>query len=299
MWPVFVLSAFFFLCGAKATLVPSPYVDFLPGSLNVILSSPHGGHLKPSSIPNRDAGCYINGDCVYSHTCGTKDPNNCDVVTSNDLYTQELTRELYTSLCNEFNACPPTVINLLHRRKHDPNREKDEGTFGVPDVEQAWDYYHGLLQEIRQNQTDQALLLDIHGHGHPTVWVELGYLVSRTRLNLGYYSAHRTSVRNLYAHTTGVSSIQELLTGAAPISFGALLEAQGYQAVPSPTNHGPGSHSYFSGGYITKHYGSRYSGIVDAIQIESPKAYRKLPERTQYVAALTETIRNYTTRHYV
>ena len=55
----------------------------------------------------------------------------------------------------------------------------------MPDVEQAWDYYHGLLQEIRQNQTDQALLLDIHGHGHPTVWVELGYLVSRTRLNLG------------------------------------------------------------------------------------------------------------------
>ena len=43
------------------------------GTLNVILSAPHGGNLAPADIPNRDYGCYINRKCVWSHDCGAKD----------------------------------------------------------------------------------------------------------------------------------------------------------------------------------------------------------------------------------
>jgi len=41
----------------------------------VVLSAPHGGRLRPSAIPDRDAGCWISGEnkCEYSHTCGEKD----------------------------------------------------------------------------------------------------------------------------------------------------------------------------------------------------------------------------------
>ena len=43
-----------------------------PGTLNVILSSPHGGYYQPEYIRDRDAGCYIEGECVWSHDCEEK-----------------------------------------------------------------------------------------------------------------------------------------------------------------------------------------------------------------------------------
>ena len=53
---------------------PTGYVDYLPSTgLNVILSSPHGGSLNQSTIPDRDAGCWDGTTCIWSHTCGTKD----------------------------------------------------------------------------------------------------------------------------------------------------------------------------------------------------------------------------------
>jgi len=61
----------------------------------------------------------------------------------------------------------------------------NEATFGVPEVVEAWNYYHGLLEEARQNQTTQALVLDIHGHGHAVDWAELGYLVAGYNLDSG------------------------------------------------------------------------------------------------------------------
>jgi len=41
----------------------------------IVLSAPHGGHLAPSVIPDRDAGCWIAGEnrCEYTHTCDVKD----------------------------------------------------------------------------------------------------------------------------------------------------------------------------------------------------------------------------------
>jgi hypothetical protein len=54
------------------------YVSYHEGSATgwppVILSAPHGGRLSPSTIPNRDAGCWEpqTSRCVWSHTCGIK-----------------------------------------------------------------------------------------------------------------------------------------------------------------------------------------------------------------------------------
>ncbi|KAK2140296.1 hypothetical protein LSH36_1399g00032 [Paralvinella palmiformis] len=99
--------------------------------------------------------------------------------------------------------------------------------------------------------------------------------------------------------TIDVSSIQELLTGAAPVSFGGLLESEGYLSVPSPTNPGPGGEIYFSGGFITQQYGSRDGGIVDAIQIESAMTFLEEPERTHYTTAITNAVKEYLSRHHV
>lgn len=65
----------------------------------------------------------------------------------------------------------------------------------MPEVVDAWNYFHGLLGEARQNQTSQALVLDIHGHGHPNEWAELGYLVYGRDLDSG---RHRMVFTFLY-----------------------------------------------------------------------------------------------------
>ena len=45
----------------------------LSGSLNILLSAPHGGNIKAltPATPDRSYGCYINGKCVWRHNCGT------------------------------------------------------------------------------------------------------------------------------------------------------------------------------------------------------------------------------------
>ena len=37
------------------------YIEYRPGDLNVILSVPHGGCMRPACIPDRDAGYAVNG----------------------------------------------------------------------------------------------------------------------------------------------------------------------------------------------------------------------------------------------
>lgn len=48
-------------------------IECIPGDLNVILAAPHGGYEDSDDIRDRDAGCFIDGECVWSHSCGEKD----------------------------------------------------------------------------------------------------------------------------------------------------------------------------------------------------------------------------------
>ncbi len=47
------------------------YIEYYPGTLPLILTTPHGGSMKPASIPDRTVGCLDGTTCTYSHTCGT------------------------------------------------------------------------------------------------------------------------------------------------------------------------------------------------------------------------------------
>ena len=103
-----------------------------------------------------------------------------------------------------------------------------------------------------------------------------------------------TSIKYLLSRTS--LSMNAVLRGNQ--SFGHFLEAQGYSSVPSPTHNGPAGEKYFSGGYNTKIHGSRDGGSIDAIQIESARINRNLPERTSYAAALAQTVVNFLDTHY-
>ena len=65
---------------------------------------------------------------------------------------------------------------------------------------------------------------------------ELGYLLSTSTLNDLDYDVNRTSVR-LLAEEKNMEG-EELLIG--PESFGAMIESEGYKALPSPRQPSPG-----------------------------------------------------------
>ena len=216
----------------------------------------------------------------------------CSATVVKDLNTQELAVELRQALCDRFGGqCPAAVVNLLHRRKLDANRPVDEATFGDPEAVDAYNAYHGDIADERAAiAPGKGLYIDIHGHGHSIQRAELGYLVSADELNSGNpIDPTTTSIRDLALVVGGV--FDRLLR--RDISFGGFLEAEGFAAVPSPSDLGPGTASYFSGGYSTETHGSVYGGGVDGIQIESPSSFRELPTRNAYVTALVNTIANY------
>jgi hypothetical protein len=213
-----------------------------------------------------------------------------------DLNTVELATELRQALCDRFGGqCPAAVINLLHRVKLDANRPVDEATFGEPLAVDAYNEYHGYISAERSAMAIPALYIDLHGHGHDIQRAELGYLVSGSALDSGDpIDPTTTSIRSLAGIVGGDFDV--LLRGTR--SFGAMLETAGFRAVPSPGDPGPKGNSYFSGGYSTEVHGSRDGGTVDGIQIESPSSFRESPTRTDYVAALVETIANYLATNY-
>lgn len=173
---------------------PSGHISCLPGTLRVILAAPHGGDDMPLEIPDRDAGCYEDGACVWSHNCADKDFVNCAATTVKDSNTRELTEALRTELHKLTGKYPTAVINKLHRRKLDANRDKAEATFGIAQVEQAWDEFHSYINQSKQAVQGPALFLDIHGHGHVEQLVELGYLISGRDLDDGNFSPEQTSI---------------------------------------------------------------------------------------------------------
>ncbi|XP_040298136.1 uncharacterized protein LOC121009228 [Bufo bufo] len=298
LWTVFLLGLWLNISNAQEIIYgKNKYIEYQVGNMSLILTAPHGGSLTPSSIPTRDTGCWekATGNCYYTHSCpsgSVKDSVNCKVTTVKDLYTQEMALAVAKEICRLTSGfCPHIVINNLSRSKLDPNRDKDEAAFGVPDADQAWDEFMGFIRSAKSHMS-QGLLIDIHGQSHPEQWIELGYLISKANLDSGKFSASDTSIYALSKRRPD-ASFEELLRGRQ--SLGMFIEEQNvnYVCVPSPSNPGPNGGAYFSGGYITSTHGSKISGEVDAIQIELPKWIRENVERPKFAAVLAKAILNF------
>lgn len=261
----------------------SNYIEYIAGELPVIFSAPHGGGLMPAEIPDRSYGTF-----------------------ATDSNTEDLARKIRIEFGNRFGLLPHVVICRLDRDKIDCNRDIIEGAQGDPEAEIAWNEFHGFLGAARTNLTalhGRGFYIDVHGHGHTNQRLELGYLLNSTQLGLSDATLNnsasyqnQSSIRTLSVESP--LSFATLLRGSN--SFGALISAEGYPAVPSPTMPNPGGDPYFDGGYNTQIYGSVGGGNIDGLQIESNMTGVRdtALNRTAYAQALARVMENYFALHY-
>lgn len=251
------------------------YVEYRPGEMPLVLTSPHGGSLTPGSIPDRREG-----------------------VTSKDVFTQELTLALSDALYAATGRRPHVILSHLHRRKLDPNREIKEAAAGQPAAEQAWREFHDFIRRANAAAVSRhgfAFLVDIHGHAHPIPRVELGYALNNAQLNPDdrAFDASKvvsvSSLRDLHARIGG--SAADLIRG--PRSLGTLLAERGIRAVPSRPEPRPENHPYFSGGYIVQaHARAADTPKVDGVQFEHPRPGVRdtAATRSRYAAIAAEVL---------
>lgn len=235
---------------------PDGYVEYILGNAPIIVSAGHGGDLRPTEIPDRTYGTF-----------------------AKDSRTLELAREFASSLTTRFGLQPHVILCHLHRRKLDVNREIVEAAQGDPLATATYQAFHQACTDARNTVTSQwgvGMYLDLHGHGHPENWIELGYTLTSSQLAL----PNSTLALNSYITQSTLRSVgslpgvffPEILRG--PSSLGGHLQSGGYDSVPGPVFPDPNGGNYFNGGYNVATYGSRNGGSVDGIQIEAPWSVR-------------------------
>ena len=261
------------------------YIEFKAGNLPIIISAPHGGGLEPTEIPDRDC-----TGCVYVR----------------DSRTQELIRQMSDAIFEEFGCYPYIIINRLHRKKLDANRDIGDAADGDPMAEQAWTEFHNFIQAAKDSITQnfgKGLYLDLHGHGHDIQRLELGYRIWKSRLQMSDAAldifVDDASIKSLVNDNLNNLSLSQLLRGED--SFGEFYEEEMFLAVPSQIDPFPiGSEPYFSGGYNTERHGSKLGGVIDGIQIECNWDDVRDTEanRAVFATATAQVLRRYFEKHY-
>lgn len=166
---------------------------------DLVITSPHGGYLEPSYIPDRGT------SGPYCPSSGCK--------TVRDSYTLEISESLQSKVISNYCKVPFAVVNHLYRGKLDANRNIGEAAQGNAIAEDAWFQFHNMTNHaqtllgshfgaIDVSNADgntitgtKALLFDVHGYsgkdwvpddGSP--FIQWGYrLADETSLNPDAY----------------------------------------------------------------------------------------------------------------
>jgi hypothetical protein len=225
------------------------YVEFIAGD---IVSAPHGGALRPATIPDRSG----------------------DVTTVRDTNTEELAREILDRFRARNVGTPHTIIMRLHRIKVDANRDSAEATLGNPQAWRAWREFQGFVEAARAavvaNQRP-GFYIDLHGHGHEIQRLELGYLLTandlaQTDAALNAPAMVQKSSMRAHVNRTG-QTLADAIRG--PRGVGTLFQANGFPTVPSQQQPHPAGAPYFTGGYNTARHASADGPLITGLQIEA------------------------------
>ncbi len=263
--------------------LPSDAIEYHSGTLPLILTVPHGGTREPSDLPDRISG-----------TSGRYDTN-----------TLELGRSIAEALKKRTGRSPFLVINRVHRKKLDTNRDVLEAAQDDSLATALWEAWHACIDSAKRAVVQQfgaGLLVDLHGHRHREAWLELGYLLSGSDLERSDDSLNMPGTVNSSSigGLTRFSPVSFAAIIRGPMSLGALFEDHGYESVPGPTHPHPGGKAYFSGGYNTERHGSLQGGTIVAIQLETPWAPVRDTDahRTSFAEAAADVFAQYLEIHF-
>jgi hypothetical protein len=228
------------------------YVEYIVGDIPVIVSAPHGGNIRPASLPDRSG----------------------SVTTVRDTNTEELAREIAARFQARVGGTPHTIIMRIHRIKVDANRDSAEATLGNPQAWRAWREFQGYIEAARAAVVAQGkpgFYIDLHGHGHDIQRLELGYMLSASDLaqpDAALNSGAMVQKSSMRAHVNATGQPHaEVIRGAR--SLGTLFELRGIPAVPSQQQPHPAGAPYFSGGYNTGRHASADGNLITGLQVEA------------------------------
>lgn len=230
------------------------WTEVTAGSMPLIISVPHGGNIRPDSIPDR--GC----------------PNSTTVT---DLNTIQLARAIEKEFVQTYHVRPYIVVNHLARIKIDQNRPVEDATCGDETMKGAWHDFHNFIDTAvatAATRHGHALFIDLHGHGHANPRLEIGYSLNGAELAKVYNGSdlealgQQSSLQNLLA-LRPAQSLKNLTMGAT--AFGTQMQHEGFPSVPSQQDPFPfADESFFNGGYNTRYYTSEDYPHVFGWQIE-------------------------------
>lgn len=238
------------------TLDTVGFLEFVAGTAPLVIVAPHGGSLKPVTVPDR--------------TCA-----GCELLA--DANTEDLARLVVEAFARRTGKRPFLAMNHLHRVKFDGNRDLDEATGSHTVLNGVWNTWQDNLDSVSARAArahgGRGLYIELHGHAHAVARIEIGYLLSAAQLRSSDAALsaglvmRQSSIARLVGDARSGASDVALLRGAP--SLGALLYGAGYPAVPSPSDLAPkDADAYFNGGYNTVRHGSVSGGLTDAVQLE-------------------------------
>ncbi|MEO9570451.1 MAG: T9SS type A sorting domain-containing protein [Polaribacter sp.] len=239
------------------------YIEYIPGTMPVIISAPHGGTLTGSELSTR--------------SCGTGEmDDNTDI----------LIREIQKKCYEQFGVYPYIIINNLRRNKLDPNRNESVATCDNSSAKPYFDAYHGFIDNASidiSSKFGKGLYIDLHGQSHSIPRIEAGYNLSSSSYDEDFNNTGtnvdelaRVTIKNLINNNLQNLTFEDLIRGAQ--SFGGLMQTTGgteyaalghagcsrsvgYRTVPSHVKTGsdqgscddtnPGGNSYFAGDYYS------------------------------------------------
>lgn len=256
------------------------FIEYIEGSLPIIISVPHGGTYSPNDMKNRTKGVFDRDD-----------------------YTKELTLEIIEEFFIQTNAYPHTIIMNLCRTKVDANREETEAVSSDKQSVTAYRSFHKFISDSIQkvqNKYHKGIYLDIHGQSHPHKTIELGYLLTNDILKLDNKQLTKykdySSIKTL--STFSNYSFIEQIKG--DYALGTLMSQKGFDCVPSKKiPYTQKDDEYFEGAFNTKKYSSLNGSGVSSIQIEFPYYCRESKEnRKKSAEALVESILEFLKLHF-
>lgn len=231
-------------------LVKQHYVEYLEGSLPLIISAPHGGSKNPKSIKTRTSGVF-----------------------EVDSYTKELTQLIVQEFFEQTHAHPHTIIMNLSRSKVDANRVFKEAVSQDIQSQKAYHSFHDFIaygKDKVATKFGKGLYIDIHGQSHAHGCIEFGYLIHNDTLKLP---------NEILENHQAVSSIKSMKTFSnytfveqikGEVSLSGLMDKKGFKSIPSKQMPYEKNGNYFEGAYNTHTYSSLDGHCVSAVQVEFP-----------------------------